>query len=170
MYIKKITEANFICLQAVSWRFLVNHDDWRGEIFVKQPVSKSTSLVFVHTALHWALYHLWFQSTFKSYVFKQVWSCPCWDQMSLNNTNPTQHFNKTNLFYMLWHCHCVHREFLHTGQWLYQEKGQSLTKFVFYLCWRTNSTLVNHLFQVKTQLFFITPYCSLCSTVLQSWP
>ena len=29
---------------------------------------EKSSVIFVHTALHWALYHLWFQNKVESYV------------------------------------------------------------------------------------------------------
>ena len=64
-----------IYFQTVSWRFLLKHPNRHTTMFVPMIEEKSsrnslqinadrlTSEIFEHNALHWSLYHAWFQNT-----------------------------------------------------------------------------------------------------------
>ena len=52
--------------------FGTNSEDWR-EMFMKQSVNnadKLTFVIFVHKALHWALYHVWFESKVELHTYQ----------------------------------------------------------------------------------------------------
>ena len=51
-----------ICLQTVSWRFLLNLQVQYTN------TDELTSVISVHKALRWTLYHAWFQNKFELYL------------------------------------------------------------------------------------------------------